>query len=456
MIDRDRFYFRVFCITFWVVSCIGFVSQELLPFLDGVINRPVVLLADIVAVVLGLATLRNTRDKLYTAIFFVLVAISNLAVNHISLLHTVNGIRDYIPLLFWLPVVRYFYNCRLRTEFRESFEYQLKVFLVLQAPCLVEQCIRYGAGDHGGGTYGNFGSGIISTLICLISYYFVSKRWNPDRYMRSLWENRWYILLLFPIFLNETKVSFIYLAIYFGLLYKWNFKSVGKVLLALPMIAAIGGALFWVYISASGFGHGEDVTTSEFMEEYLGGGINGEEIIELAQVAIDHRDVYDEEWGFVDIPRFLKLGLLPDLLANDTRGGNLLGAGVGHLKGGTYLELTPFAIENEWLFVGTVPLLMAFWMPLGVLGIIWLIAWILHAIDWKAAKTPPAGKLKLYLGLVVFIMLFYNDALRYNPFPIIFYWLCLASDYPIKYVTGTDSEDYDSANPIEDPDDDTN
>lgn len=425
MIDRDKFYYRIFCITFWVVSCTGFVTQEILPFLD-VLYRPIMLLADVTLLILGLKTLSNRTEKWLIAIFFAIAILANTVFNHLSLLVTVNGIRDFVPLIFALPLVRYlFVTSRYADKFRESMDRQLFIFLVLQAVCITEQFLRYGAGDHGGGTMGNYCSGIATVSICLTSFYFTTRNWDPDRYLYSLWENRKYIILLYPVFLNETKVCFVLLAIYFALLYRYNFRSVGKVFIALPFMALVLAGAYFAYSSATDNDEA-DVTSGDFIETYLTGGTDAEEIVELANNAEEY-DLFDETWGYEDLPRFLKLGFLFPVLDVDAGGGIWFGAGVGHFKGGTFLDTTPMAKEYRWLIGGTIPMLFFIAFSLGIVGLIWFIAWSLHFIAFKRYNDSLGLKMKIFIGLTILIILFYNDSIRYYPLPFLLYYFAMLS-----------------------------
>lgn len=424
MLNRDKFYFRVFCTVFWVVSCVGFTTQEILPFLD-MVYRPVMMLGDLILVWLGLLTLRNRKDIVLILVFCGLVFISNIILNRLSLLVTVNGIRDFVPIIFSLPIVRYLLASPYADDFRQSFNRQLYIFLILQAICVTEQFFRYGAGDHGGGTMGNLSSGLVSISICLTSFYLSTRDWDSDNYLKSLWRNRVYIILLYPVFLNETKVSFFLLAIYFALLYRFNIKSVGKVMLALPFMAIIAVGLFFAYLAATG--QDTDVGSSDFIDVYLTGGANAEDIVELAHNADDY-DLFDEEWGFEDLPRFLKMGFLFPTLMVDTAGGVTFGAGAGHFKGGTFIEPTQLAQEYHWLIGGTIPLSFFIIFSLGISGLIWFIIWIIHALTFNNADGPFGLKMKIFIGLVILILLFYNDAVRYYPLPMILYYLSLVSN----------------------------
>ena len=429
MIERDTFYFRVFCITFWVLAVGNFVIDELLPtFIQ--LRLLIIMMADVTLILLGLATLKEKWDKIFIIAFVAIGALSSI-INRLPFILWINGYRDFIPFLFCLPIFRYFYTSLDSARFRQSFDKQLKIFLVIQAFCVTEQFILYGANDAGGGSLGYGYSGIISMLIILISFYFVSKNWDPENYLRSLWNNRLYIFLMFPVLLNETKVSFLLLVIYILLLFSISIKSLGKILLALPIIAVtiIGGYMVYMWATNSY----NDIAEDNYIDIYLTGGSKEDvdELLELAEIAIDETDYgTDDNWTYMDIPRFVKIGLLFYAL-EDTPGGNIFGAGLGQLKGGSTLEVTDFVKNNPIIFNGTKVTFFQFYATLGILGLIWVFFWFKRLIAFKTQKYKMSLNLKLFLILVCILTFFYNDFFRYLAPVAIFYYLCFASSYPV-------------------------
>lgn len=432
MIKRDNFYFNVFCVTFWVMAVSNFIIEEIIPSIEWFRSLRI-LLSDIVLLWLGLVTLRNKTDKWLIGIFVFLGILSSI-VNKVPTLLWINGFRDYIPLLFGLSVLRYFFTSNQSADFRKSFDRQLKIFLIIQAFCVTEQFIRYGANDAGGGSLGFGSSGNISICIIFISFYFICKNWDGENYMKSLWRNRLYIFLLFPVFLNETKVSFVLLFVYFLLLYPFNIKSIGKIIIAGPIFAIIAVSTYLMYMWATG---GEnDFTSSGFIHTYLTGGENAEDMMELAETAVDYVEeasaTWDEnEWAYVDIPRIIKFPLLWTAL-EDSKGGLILGAGVGHLKGGTTVDQTEFAKNHIPLLYATRMTIHLIILPLGLIGLIWIIIWYKHSLRFKTRVGPMALQIKLFLLFLAILNFFYHDSFRYIITCIVFYYLCLATTYPVK------------------------
>lgn len=413
MLERDTTYFRIVCTIFWIWACFGFINDEILPeSIARILSSVIYFACDVLLVIIGLCCLKTRQAKWIVFSFYVLSLASSL-INHESLITFINGSRDFIGLLYAGPIVYYLAHCKHSSEYKTSLEKQLKIFLIIQAPCIVFQFIKYGAGDHGGGSMGYGNSGTISTLICIISFYFFSKTYDHDDMLGSIRRNWKYLFLLFPVFLNETKVSFVYLLIYGCLLYRFDFKSFRKILAAFPVIILLGLGAYFAYDAATNAsGQNMDVADSDFIDEYLTGGSqdNLDDLVTIAEAIQDGTLDTENEWA-IDLPRFAKLGFTPFALQT-TRGGILLGAGIGQFKGGTTLETTNFAKENSWLLGGTRPLLLFILIQLGILGTIWFMWDIIYYMHYKTNIGTMSKQLKILLTAITLIELFYNDMHR--------------------------------------------
>jgi hypothetical protein len=341
----------------------------------------------------------------------------------------VNGSRQFIGMLFFVPIFRYLLTCERGAEFKQKIDRQLYIFLWIQALCLVEQFVRYGAGDHGGGSMGNGSSGTISTLICMISFYLISQKWDENNYFKSLKDNKQYVLLLLPVFLNETKISLIYIAVYFILLYRYEIKNIGKLVFLVPLFAVMMVGAYYLYVVAT---NQEDtnVLSSEYMTEYLVGE-DTDEIITYSQMAAN--DEYEDDYiWFIDVPRFLKVSLMPETLST-TNGGMILGAGLGHFKGGSSVERTKFFAENMWVLNGSIFMLYIYVIQLGILGLIWGITSFI-AILRGHGNAPLERKNKLFIIMIYVAAMFYLPMLTFLPLAVVFYYICAVSTTKVAEV----------------------
>ena len=427
MIERYKLYHRLFWAVFWIESCLGFVAEELLPFLEPARN-PALLLCDVVVFVLGMLTIRKRGDLAVFLSFYLLAFISTVVVNGESVVTMMNGSRDFFGLILAIPLMRWFFTHERSDEFKKSFEKSLTVWLWLQAVCITWQFIRYGANDHGGGSMGFGASGMTSMLIYLVSFFMVTRNWDKNNYIGSLRRNWVYVFLLFPSFLNETKVSFILLALYFFLLLKFDRKLIVRMLYIVPLSVAAFIGLGVAYLNMTNQ-QAERVLSAEFVEEYFYG-IDLEHMIDVAIMVQDGDiEIDPTDWWAVDIPRMAKIVLIiPEL--RECKGGVWLGAGVGHFKGGSLVKETKFAQYNGWLLQGSRPWLFFILTQLGWIGFLWYVIVIIKEIGLRKRSLRPFYRQMLAMMTVcLLIILMYNDSLRLFNFCVMFFFLSLSLCY---------------------------
>ncbi len=425
MIDKYKLYYRTFLVLFWTGMCLGFVCDEL-PFLSPIRN-PLLVVIDIVLMIMGLVLLRQRLDKLVIGSFFIIGVVSTLLVNRLGVMTFFNGSRDFFGLLFTIPVLRFFLTGPRKHIFKANIDKQLKIWLILQAVCITFQFLKYGANDHGGGTMGNGGSGMASMLIYLTSFYLLIQKWDFDNVWASIKENKLYLILLYPSFLNETKVSFVLLLGYILLLYKPTRKSIMKLVYIIPLgiVALIGIATVYINVTHQ---EADDVFSYDFVYEYL----VGQDVDYYVDLAQKLQDGYFDEWMIapedfwtVDIQRMSKLILLPDALKRQN-GGMLLGAGLGQFKGGTFSDSTPFAREYKWLLQGSRPWPFFVLVQLGWIGLIWFFWMFIRNIFMRIKYDPVIRRMLILIGLAALLIQFYNDSLRYYYFCFALFYLSFA------------------------------
>lgn len=426
MIHRNNFIFSTFCIFFWAITCTPFISEELLTPLASA-RSLLMLLFDAVILVLGLMTLRDKRQIWLAVSFFALAFVSTILINKSGWVNMLNGSRMFFGMLFVPSILMYLLNCKEKDRYRASIDRQLYIFLLVQAFCVTWQFIRYGANDHGGGSLGNGCSGIISTIIILLSYYFTTRNFDPDKFGPSLWHNRKYIFLVYPVALNETKVSLVFLLIFALLLFHFHGKSIIKLICSLPLIIIVGFGFQFAYDAALG-GEGFNIGDSEEMGSYLFGSDREYEVGNIQDLMDNDMfgDEIDGEIVVQDLQRFVKIELTPGVVAQ-TPGGALFGAGLGHFKGGTNVAKTKFYKENEWLLIGTVNMYMFLYTQLGLLGFVWFAFYLIFLLDFRKKGGPYALQLKLFLLSVAIISVFYNECFSNLGFCLVFTFLGFAS-----------------------------
>lgn len=425
MIEKYKLYTGLLFTALWMVMCWGFVSDELVPALANL--RPMMLLfVDAVLVMLGLISLKNKRDIFFLVSLLVILLISAY-MNNMGLVSTVNGFRDYLPLVMAPPILRYLLSGHNGERFVDTMDRQLHWFLYAQAVCITFQFIKYGACDMGGGTLGEGGSGAISTVIFAVSFYFLCKNWDVDKTMVSnLYDNMRYVILLYPTLLNETKVSFVFFVFYFMLLFPLNRAYVMKLLLIIPMgLLALSGMVA-LYVNVVG---SDSIFNRESIEEYLYGGGEMQELIENAMKFQDEGLSQEVDNVFMlDLPRFTKVFLVPGM-HDKAGGGHFFGVGPSQFKGGSLMEKSEFARKNEWFIKGTVMTFFRAYLELGVIGAIWLIL-CLGSIVLTPDALPFGKNLNMFMMLMFMVSIIYDSTLTMPGCVFILFYIALTGLQP--------------------------
>lgn len=424
-IDKYKLVYRVFIVTFWVMWCWGFVSEQLIPPLDRLDSYQLVL-TDAIIILLGLATLLNRGDVLVMASFYLMAFGSTILFNKLSMFDFLNGSRDFIGLLFMMPILRWFFTGEHAEDFTRKFDKQLLVWMYVQAFCATWQFLKYGANDEVGGSLGNKASGILSISLFMVSFYFVCKNWDSSNYMRSLRRNIKYIILLYPTMLNETKASFIFIILYFGLLIEFNRKLVMRMFAIVPAMIGVLAVLFTVYLDLTNQ-EADRVLSSDFLEMYLvSGDVDLDHMVDMAEMYQDGEfdDALAVEWWALDVPRFAKPILLKPIM-DRYPGSTWMGMGLGHLKNGKHAEQTAFAKEYNWVLTGTMTWVTFLFVSFGVPGLLWFFI----SFGWQlcAGRTPTPNDRRVlaFLILITLFLVIYNDSFRVPVVCMLFAYMSL-------------------------------
>ena len=424
-VSKSELIWRVFIVAFWVRAMWGYTVEVIVPPLRDL--EPMMMLAfDAVMVLLGLITMRRRTDVLYAIAFVAVAFVITCVFNDYSFTFYLNGLRDFIGYIFLVPIFHYFQATPERHDtMRRRFDRHLWVFLIIQAVCVTHQFLVFGAGDHGGGSLGNYNSGVITTLIYLISFHLALPRMRGRSYLAGLWHNRWLLFLLFPTFLNETKVSFVFLAMYLLLLLPMDRRIFARTLAAIPLVVLFLVMAMIGYVKSTG-DDVKDIFNPEFYtEKYL---LNDES----EQYA---KFLLEEDNGEIeDIPRFTKLLLIGDM-SDEHPGHWLTGFGVGHFKGGTVTDQSEFYKEYYWMLYGTVPYLLHMWVQLGVIGLLLMVVFfVIHMLPDRDGFRPDAN-ITIYLILLAIVILFYNESWRNTFMFLIVDYVMIITRHPSPKVT---------------------
>lgn len=405
-----------FLCCFWAAALAGSVSQTLFGYAGAV--TPVLLAAvTLTMAVLGAVTLHDAGDWALVAVFAVLTVVSAL-VNHVGVMVTLSGLRDYIGLLFVMPVLRWLLTSDNAGRFRRVMDRNVAVFVAVNGALIVVQFMVCGACDKGSGLFAVPGAGPASVAQIVLTFYLVCRRWNAGRgYYANLRANWWMAAALLPVLLNETKVSLLMLPAVTLLLVPWGHGFWRRLAKALPLMLLTAVLSAAVYTAAVDDTSGACLFDRQYWQLYLGTDNRDAHHIATAKGAETDPDaVSDEPWRD-DLPRLVKINAMDSVL-HTTRGGILLGAGVGQTRQTAAVSPTAFAAANHWLLKGTRPMLLVVVLQLGIMGLAWFITATGYQSGLTASRRQRAAQplmtrnVQLLFALTVAGILFYNDSMR--------------------------------------------
>lgn len=430
MKDYSPILQQLFFFIFWVGATFGFISDEILPFIASG-RSAVFLILDALWVVLACFTVRRWVHIVPFVFFIGLSWFITCSVEGLPVPYWMNGLRDFISLFLAYPILCYFMgDDERRKRFVPALDKSLKYFLILQAPCVVYQFILYGAGDHVGGSFGNWYSGQLSICIYITSFYLVRKSLDTNNLWRSLRENSLPIILLFPTFLNETKISFVLIILYFLLLMPIDKRYLMRAMILFPAVMLLLWGAATVYVSVTGNKDDAEVSLDYIEKYFMTDDVDN----------IEGGAKYEIEAGSdADVPRFAKLVYLTFLYEQEP-GREVTGWGVGQFKGGTEIETSEFAYEYDWLLMGSIPYVFHVIIQMGYIGMIIVVVWLLSLFiippAWSRGRDYNAQMLVM---AIILIIMAYNDTLR-NIWMCIFLFMLLASSWKYNYRHDDDED----------------
>lgn len=420
IIEKSKLISNILFGIFWISAVMPFLGQEFIPSVYDKVSSLIFAVIDLLLIIIGCWVIRAKTDWFLLVSLVIIIFASTCFFNEMPLLQFFNGLRLYIGFIFVIPIIRYLFSEPIRRkEFIRKMDKVLYVFLWIQVPCMCYQCFLYGAFDKVGGSLGWMMSGVITTLIYLISFYLMLKHWDYEKsYLQNIKQNWILIFLLFPSYLNETKIAFIFLAMYFFFLIPMDRQFVKRMLYVLPLISVflIGAGYFYLSMVNS---NGQNIFSKEYIEIYLSG---DDELVELVEYVMDNNV---EEVDETDFARGLKFAVLPLILKRSPHA-TFVGYGVGLYKGGSVLEKTEFSKQYNWLLQGTIMQSFLFMIELGWVGLIWYVVfWI---INFRLENRENRNKqLQVYLLITVLLISLYSCHFIVVPFYIIFMFLMYMS-----------------------------
>lgn len=339
--------------------------------------------------------LKNSKRLIFLILLFLLVFVFSFYVNRneLDFLFFMNGIRDFLPYLLFPVIFFNLFQSSAHISFAKSMEIFLYIFLVLQIPASFIQFLAAGAGDEVGGTLGRGGSGMLTFTVYLSTYYLMIRDFDQKNFMKSLLRRSYLLIFWIPTFINETKISFLMIVLFFVLLAPLKLSSIFRVTLIAALIIPVILLFNNFYRQVAGKDFFSEIFKKEYLEEYLFGNSN----VDLS--------------GNMDVPRLMKIQLALKLQKGDKF---FFGNGLGQFKGGSVLSLTSFSTRFNWLLAGSVPMSFFVFVQTGLFGfLVFIMVWYnLFKKAWDNRSFVFARNMSLFCTISFIVILFYNDSLR--------------------------------------------
>jgi hypothetical protein len=362
--------------------------------IDTLIN----IIIDFLIIVLTLSFIKmKSKYMNYIYVFIIFSTLSYIISENKSLLSHINGIRETLVFICYFVIMDVLYRTRQIEKINEKFIIFSYFFLTIQIPIAIQQFIKFGAGDAVGGTFGYGGSGILTFSIFILIYYLIENKIGTSK--ERLKKSIPFLIFLIPIALNETKISFIIMLIYF--ISFMDIKSASSSLLFASFGVLSVISFSYIYTTQGDVGSKnpiEDFVNKDFLNDYLLG---------------------DETFS-EDIPRFTKIVIGTNLLVND--GNLLLGKDFGAFMGSELKLRSKFTKNYEWLLSGSKPYSFYLLITGGIFHLLLVISIVFSEIFRKCINRIKnySSSLLFFLTALFLILFFYNDSLRTTSFSFLF------------------------------------
>jgi hypothetical protein len=274
-------------------------------------------------------------------------------------------------------------------------------------------------GDAVGGTGGNFGSGNISILIYVCTFYLLSQPLNTEKLLKNFFKNKYLLLLWIPSLINETKITFLLIPYFFLMCIEYNFS---KIIKSIPLIL-IG---MIVFLQTYQYFNDEGRSLIEVMQ--------GSYIVEYdLERSYETIEKYGDKLGEHTDSRTLRLILGMWELGKDNIS-LIFGKSLGHFKGST-IGQTKFARENEYVTgKGSKPFILIALIQIGIVGTMLICLAIFIGLSRRNEKFPSLknneSRMRCFLLLTTIGVSYYSTAFLNFYFSAIFLYIGIVSTLP--------------------------
>jgi len=213
-------------ISIWIILLNVYLFSSLITMYFPSVGRRSMWVTDIIALAVLLKfflKLRAFREPVITKeitliLSLIFIGIMSAVINGVSFFTIIGGLRNYFK---YVPIFLYFKYFDYKDDF---IHYLMRFFLIISALNVfisIFQFFVYREADYIGGLFGLYNSGVMSVFQIAMATYLAAS-------LKLTKKNRIPVILLIffiliPIFINETKVSFILLPVTVSYFYKERF-----------------------------------------------------------------------------------------------------------------------------------------------------------------------------------------------------------------------------------------
>lgn len=404
--NQNKFLIFITILILFIAGFNGFLIEENLLK----INRSILsLILDGSILLIGILSIQKARQIGHLIIIllaFLITTLISYLLNYrdLSAILFFNGLREFIPYFFFPIIFINFFQSSQRINFIKKFNVFLYIFLIIQIPVSLYQFSIDGAGDSVGGTQGNGFSGNLTIIVFLATYYLMVQDFDEKNIIVSFLKKSYLLIFWLPAFINETKISFVFIIVFFILLNKISYSNVYKYIVMFLILIPFLLIFNSIYEKTTSNSINNDFLNEDFLVEYLAS---------------------DDEI-YQDIPRFQKIAIY---LAMVNTKDAIIGKGIGQFKGGTTVNLTPFAEQYYWLLSGSVAMFFFLFVQTGIIGtVLFIFYWIRLIITQENKnRTGYAVNIIIFATFSFIVIQFYNVSFRSLFFcGIIMYSVCYA------------------------------
>lgn len=408
MYKKNLIYFFIFILS--VYSFYTFIIN-ILPFLTPI--RPYILIiCDLSLFLLPVLSNAYYKQNFINYILIIFLCTSSITfllnINHVDLLTHINGLREFFVVFSSLIYIRHIMRSEYAHILHKLMIGFIFLFLIAQIPISIMQYLKYGASDFVGGSIGYGGSGTITLFIYLGCFFLMANNAFKNNFRNF---NFYYLIILIPFFIpsfiNETKITFFLLFLFFFFLIRLKVRDFFSIIIIISSFYLIFNFFSATYIKTTKFESIDQIASTEYLKNYL----------------------YKEDEKNT-MSRFTRIKSAYNIINQDVLS-LLFGKGIGILKGGNILHQTEISLKYNWLLSGTRSYILYLMIQGGLInGIIMLITILYPFFSYmiytkKKYNKFVINKLNIFLFITAILIFIYSDVFRSGQFTCFFSYISL-------------------------------